>query len=267
MADFLAGRRATLAALEEELVGPCPRGSEINCEAGVTFPDRESSYGPWRQQGSGEEILQRDRPIKRYGIGVLYPPETAAEADPGEEDPPAGSSDVPEPPAGESAEPDQILAEAAAAAIDRIAERRRVAIEGEEADFDLSTANAYRPSAMALSFVCSLPPGSRLSVTFTGARYRQKKVHIHRGASASESAGAGSGETQTGDRVWWLRSPVRFEAEFAADSLSLGDDRLVQPEEKRVENLDGFDLSVTEDVPPAVELRDGDRSMNYLMRS
>jgi hypothetical protein len=36
----------------------------------------EKSYGPWKQKETGEEILQRDPPSKRYGIGVLYPTQT-----------------------------------------------------------------------------------------------------------------------------------------------------------------------------------------------
>ena len=230
-------------ALEEELVGPCPRGTEIDCDREIAFPDRESSYGPWRQRGPGDEILQRDRPIKRYGIGVLYPPQTAAEVDPGEDEEPPDSSEVAEQ-LGEASEAPPILADAAARAIERIAERQRVAPEGEEADFDLSTANAYRPSAMALSFVCSLPPNSTLVVTFTGGRYRQKNVHIHRGASDN-----GAGQHDRGnageDRLWWLRSPVRVEAKFAGEALVEGGDRLVQPSEPRTDdNLDDLDLSV-----------------------
>ncbi len=76
MPDYLKGRERLVTALREELVGPSPRGTEIDCTGDIAFPDRESAYGPFRQAGSGEEILQRDRPIKRYGIGVLYPPET-----------------------------------------------------------------------------------------------------------------------------------------------------------------------------------------------
>jgi Helicase conserved C-terminal domain len=243
MTDFLAGRMATLRALEEELVGPCPRGSEIDCDADIAFPDREASYGPWRQQGSGEEILQRDRPIKRYGIGVLYPPQIAAEADPAEDESSPDSTEVPEPPAGESPEADQLLASTAAKSIERIAERQRVATEGEESDFDLTTANAYRPSAMALSFVCELPPDSKLAVTFTGGRYRQKKVRIHRGASEASTGHSDPGD-HAEERVWWLRSPVRVDAEFASEALIGPADRLVHPTASRLEHLDGLDLSV-----------------------
>jgi hypothetical protein len=244
MPDFFAGRDAMLKALEGELVGPCPRGTEIDCDREIAFPDREASYGPWRQRGPGDEILQRDRPIKRYGIGVLYPPQTAAEVDPGEDDEPSDASDVAEQLEGDGSEAAPILADAGAKAIERIAERQRTAAEGEEADFDLSTANAYRPSAMALSFVCSLPPNSKLIVTFAGGRYRQKKVYIHRGAPDGD-AGQNDRGNASEERVWWLRSAVRVEAQFAGEALVEGTDRLVQPSEPRTDdNLDDLDVSV-----------------------
>jgi len=243
MPDFLAGRNAMLQALKEELVGPCPQGTEVNCEADIVFPDRDASYGPWRQQGSGEEILQRDRPIKRYGIGVLYPPQTEAEEDPAEDESDSDSFEIQEPPSAGSADADQLLSSTAAKDIDRIAERKREPPELGESDLDLSTANGYRPSAMALSFVCDLPPDSRLLVTFTGGRYRQKKVLVPR-ARPEASAGQGASAAETDEWTWWLRSPVRIEAEFLSDTLIGMSDHLVKPSENRLENLDGLDLSV-----------------------
>src|SRR5207247_10233972 len=95
--NFFDGRDLIVKSLREELVGPCPRGAMIDCSGDITFPDRESAYGPWRQADTGEEIHQRDRPIKRYGIGVLYPPMTAGETDPPEkaEQGPAAAEEVP----------------------------------------------------------------------------------------------------------------------------------------------------------------------------
>src|SRR5439155_7204803 len=83
----------------------------------------------------------------------------------------------------------------------------------------------------------------RLAVTLTGGRYRQKKVHIRRGESDA-TTGQSSGGDQTEERMWWLRSPVRLEAEFASEALIGKADRLVQPGESRLENLDDLDLSV-----------------------
>lgn len=238
MPDFVAGRATLASALKEELVGPCPRGTAIDCARTVTFPDRESAYGPWRQAGSGEEILQRDRPIKRYGIGVLYPPMTAGDTDPGTdtegEDDSAAIEDVP------TGDAQEILAQPAAESIGRIAERQRAA-DSEESDFDLSTANSYRPSAIGLSFVCRAPHGSRLCVAVEAGRYREKEVTIRTGKP--DASGSGGDEHQV--RRWWLRSPVRIDARFVGDELVAGSERAVAPAERTDDNVEGLDLSVT----------------------
>src|SRR5207245_5440304 len=68
-------------ALRRELVGPDPHGKPIDCAGDLRFVDEESGAGPFYQAASGEEILQFDRPVKRYGIAVLYPPDTPADVD------------------------------------------------------------------------------------------------------------------------------------------------------------------------------------------
>ena len=98
MADHIANRDAVLHALRQELVGPCPLGEEIDCTQAIQLDDAEAAYRPYRQRGSGEEILQRDSPTKRYGVGVLYPmeaPEVPEES--GAQPPPAEEEDGPAP--------------------------------------------------------------------------------------------------------------------------------------------------------------------------
>lgn len=241
MPEYLEGRQALVTALREELVGPSPRGTAIDCTGDVAFPDRESAYGPFRQTGSGEEILQRDRPIKRYGIGVLYPPETPGENDP-EEEAERGEAAAEEVPEGASAE---IVEDHAAAAVQRIAERRSSG-DFEESDFDLSTANSYRPSAAGLSFVCKAPAGSVLAVTVDAGRYRRKQVTIRTGGEGEGNDPSGEGTPQHQTRRWWLRSPVRLRAWFASKDLTSGGERAVAPAgEPEAENLDGLDIALT----------------------
>lgn len=241
MPDFLKGRQATVTALREELVGPCPRGTAIDCTGEIAFPDRESAYGPWRQMHSGEEILQRDRPIKRYGIGVLYPPQTAGETDP-EEEAEEGEAAAEEVPEGSG---EDIVADKAAASIERIAERQSSG-SSDESDFDLSTANSYRPSAVGLSFVCKAPAGSFLRVELEGGRYRQKQVTIRTdGGQGGEDASADKApKHQT--RRWWLRSPVSLLARFAAEDLTTGAGRAVSPAgDVEARDLEGLDIALT----------------------
>ena len=62
MPDHIANRDTVLRGLREELVGPAPRGQEIDCSGEVQFEEAEAGYRPHRQLGSGEEILHATRP-------------------------------------------------------------------------------------------------------------------------------------------------------------------------------------------------------------
>ena len=73
MTNMLAARQSLVSDLRRELVGPDPLGKEVDCAAQLAFDTFEAAAGPYRQASSGEEILTGDRPLKRYGIGVLYP--------------------------------------------------------------------------------------------------------------------------------------------------------------------------------------------------
>jgi hypothetical protein len=71
VATHMENRTQLIISLREELVGPSPQGEELDCSGEIRFED-----------ASGEEILMRDRPVKRYGVGVLYPIGLAYEAEP-----------------------------------------------------------------------------------------------------------------------------------------------------------------------------------------
>src|SRR5215208_3440069 len=73
MSAHIVNRERVISSLKEELIGPSPQGEELDCTKEIVFADAAESYKPWRQAGSGEEILQRDAPLNRYGAGVLYP--------------------------------------------------------------------------------------------------------------------------------------------------------------------------------------------------
>src|SRR5581483_1140794 len=67
-----SSRAAVIEELRRELFGPSPAGKTIDTDAPLQFDSFPDSFGPWIQQ-SGEEILDRDSPIKRFGVGVLFP--------------------------------------------------------------------------------------------------------------------------------------------------------------------------------------------------
>ncbi len=225
MSVHIPNRDRVLAAMEAELVGPAPRGREIDCTRVVRFATAEESYGPWRQQGSGEEILERDRPCTRYGVGVLYPLETPAEAlAPG-----GGDDAASAPPAtdGDTGADGAVTARGQRD-IEAIVERNPGQPDsGDDEAFDLFTANTYRPSSAGLSFLAAIPPGSTLVVSATGGRYGRKAVTI-----------AGR------ERTWWLRGPVSIRAEFPADAVRTAREARVAPSHVAAENTAGLDLHI-----------------------
>ncbi len=191
----IENRDAVLLALREELVGPCPLGQEIDCAQPIHLNDAEAAYRPYRQLGSGEEILQRDSPTKRYGVGVLYPME--AQVAPDELDgqlPPLDEETAPSPKDIDR----EALTPSAVLDCEEIAARAEHRLpEADSDDFDLSSANTYKPSSMAVSLLIRLPQGDVLDVVATGGRYRLLPVMLTGRA-----------------REWWLRSPVRLASNF-----------------------------------------------------
>lgn len=236
MTDHKRDRDDVLAYLRYELVGPwepwdgassmTATGADLDTSGDLKFDDKESAYGPFVQLGTGEEILQRDRPCKRYGVGVLYPIGVALEAEPDFE----GNS--PSAPAAGALDDDpgvEPLTASGEETLRRIAERKRTGEAGDD-DFYLTGANEYRPSTMAVSFLSELCAGANVVVEARGGRYHRRKVAI-----------AGK------ERTWWLRTPVTVRASFPAVTLASGGNRLVSaaPSDLTMTNVDDLPLDVT----------------------
>ena len=203
MTDHLKNRASLLEALQRELVGPAPAGDELKS---LTFDEKADAYRPWRQAGTGEEILQWDRPCKRYGVGVLYPVGMEA-GEVGNLKQPESPSDISDAGVSEAA-----MTEEARKALDALGEKlARAKDDADPDEFDLSLANAYKPSSMAVSFLVELPPGAVLEFVATAGRYEQFEVTV---------AGA--------KRTWWRRQPVRLAARFDRACLS-GVNGVVRP--------------------------------------
>ncbi|MBN1922094.1 MAG: helicase [Anaerolineae bacterium] len=197
MTDHMFFRQRLVKALQEELVGPSPQGLEIGCSPIPRFDQIEDSYGPWRQKGNGEEILQRDSPTRRYGIGVLHPWSTRVEEDVIE------ASDAGDVAIGLHSrdETGEITADSALTeeATKDIEERLDRDDEGSD-DLDLSGTNSYRPSSMGISFLAHIPDGARLVFVSKPGRYERTEVQI------------GSHKV-----AWWLRVPMSIQQEFDCD--------------------------------------------------
>jgi hypothetical protein len=227
--DFIAGRGQVVDALRRELVGPDPRGKPIDCAGDLRFGDQESAAGPFYQAASGEEILQFDRPVKRYGIAVLYPPDTPADVDVSDLAVPAPSTHSGDDQI-EAAQPaddqaDEVVTPAASEEIEQILERSDRIAEPEADDFDLGSANAYRPSSMAVTFSAELPAGAELVIKGSAGRYLRRSVPI--------------GARQA---TWWLRSSIEFHASMTSAELNVSRARLLTPHKVTMVGVEGLDL-------------------------
>ena len=197
--DPRAPRDTILQALRDELFGPDPgaaasrKGKPLDTRAPAHFDTWKEARGPWHDATTGEEILHDIEPVRRYGVAVLYP---ARE----EPDPLAGAVGLAT--ADETSEDSSPPApEIQGAAADPV--------EVDAKDFDLSLANAYQPSAMAVSLRARLPAGSQLLVEGAMGRYEQLPVHV---AETDSNPG------------WWVRRPVQLRAAFEAEALASSSD-------------------------------------------
>ena len=233
--DHVVNRIEVISALTQEMVGPSPQGNEIDCNKDIKFDDPKMGFQPWRQLGSGEEILTRDAPSIRYGVGVLFPSGTHLESE--TLDPTlaaiSDTADTKELMASESnLNPDNYE-------IKEPIERNEEGFEGgaieepETDNLDLSAANNYKPSTMAVSLLAEFPAGSILKVEASGGRYYRKTVKI-----------AGH------ERTWWLRSPVYVTAEFAYADLCSAVERKIKPARLTCNGTDGFSIDVEVFVRP-----------------
>jgi hypothetical protein len=222
MPDYTGGRDSILQALKEELVGPSPQGREIDCTQPISFDDPKQSYGPWRQQGSGEEILLRDPPCKRYGVGVLYPMGTPVEED-SQDRSAAALLDAADPQTGDLAS-EEIVTGAAQQSIEQISQREN---EASPYDFDLSAANTFRPSSMGISFLADFPEDALLVVEAAGGRYRKYAIRV-----------------QGQERSWWLRSVVSIQAEFDAAAICTENEARIEPRSIAAENVNDLEIEI-----------------------
>ena len=162
------------AELRRELFGPVgdeqPVGRPADCASGtISFASVEDSRGQFHDAATKNEILTIGTPLQRYGVGVLYsgaaiggttisePPEADVDLT-GVPGVPTSSEDLegPPPSIGGSLSHD----------------------EADSDDFDLTDANNFKPSAMAISFQCRVPVGGLLRVKVTGAHYERIIVRI-----------------------------------------------------------------------------------------
>ncbi|MBS3968345.1 MAG: hypothetical protein KGZ60_13890 [Truepera sp.] len=193
--SHIKNREMIVETLREELVGPSLRGKPRNFAGNVHFNSSEEAYQPYQQE-NGEEVVQRDPPIVRYGVGVLYPIGEAFEGEPEQE---ADAEATQEEPAI------RLVDDTFKKELEKAKEHAEREGEPDDDDLELPTYNTLKPSSMGVSFLAELPTDAVLTVTVLGGQYRPKEVTVM-------------------DRepyVWWLRKPISFEVGFNVEQLKV----------------------------------------------
>ena len=163
--------------------------------------------------------------MKRYGIGVLYPPETPGDLDPADLPGPVPTGQALAVEVAAESEDASPLTQAASDQIDRLIDQLDRIPESEPDDFDLGSANAYRPSSMAVTFLGRIPKNAHLVIEASGGRYMRRT-----GVAGKRSF------------TWWLRQPVSLIARIAGADLKVSASRLLVPHDIQIEGAEGLNL-------------------------
>ncbi|MCY3662770.1 MAG: helicase-related protein [bacterium] len=198
----LEARETIEAAIRRELWGPIndgpPDGTPIDCSTGtIYFETREASRGSFHDVTTRQEILTQSSPLRRYGIGVLHPGASPQGSPIGTDDRTTDDADLSW--VTGLTDSDEIL--------DGPPVEVKGVLHADEADpddFDLTDANTFKPSAMAVSIKCRVPAGSSLQIEVRGAYYDRITAHI----PGLEKP-----------RYWWLRRPFRLTGTVHGDVL------------------------------------------------
>ena len=228
MVDHVSNREKVIQTLREELVGPYPAGKELDTSKTPVF-EGDDWYGPWRQMGTEEEILMRDTPTKRYGIGVLYRYGSEAESNVSE----AGPDTIGQ--IGQSQQDEQLSTTSDSDEgdereknLEKVRDKvNRLRVDPGQNDLDLSLANSYRPSSMGVSFLAEVTEQTTMVVYATGGRYEKLPVQIN---SSSKS--------------WWVRVPVSIIGKCGGASLLTSQKAFVKPEILEAKNTGDLDLRI-----------------------
>lgn len=188
----LQNRDWLLNRLRAEVVGPDPSGDVFELKAdGIKFLTWEE-YGKPKHQKNGEEILWQDFPTNRYGAGILFPMGLTEFRQMAEE-----AASTPENLDDTGPGPD--------IRVDEIQEKKahddfsKVKILADETeDYEVTLTNAYRPSAMGLSFLADFSAEREgFNVRVECARYVRVKVQVGLSREAEKLY----------DRELWFRIP------------------------------------------------------------
>jgi hypothetical protein len=234
MVDHIKNRTKIIQALREELIGPCPQGRSLDWTAITRFETKDDANSPYYDKETNEEILNRDTPTVRYGVGVLYPLGSTLEDPKNESSNRENNSPVTEEgPQDTEDNSSNLIPEEAIEAMQSLQEivqrSNRGGIDGDNNTFEVSTANAYKPSSMAISFLAQFPPNSTLNIHASGGRYEKKEVPV-------------TGSTYP--TQLWRRRPVSIVAKCEAIELPSQGNLKISPTIVSSTNIEGLKIQI-----------------------
>ncbi|MFF9078907.1 helicase-related protein [Streptomyces rubiginosohelvolus] len=182
-------RDSMARAVRTELFGPvdgdAPQGRPRDTSSGpLHFGSWEATRGPWHDGSTGQEILSDMEPLRRYGIGVLFAKGTQGEHGARNANALTGVTGLPA--------DDTVDSGTDAPDIPAIKSN-----DTDSDDFDLSDANSFQPSVMAVTFRAQIPVDGNLRVEASAASYERLTVRV---------------KNASRDRTWWVRRPFRLSA-------------------------------------------------------
>ena len=201
----LANRETMLARLRAEIVGPDPAGNK------VALVDKQAmtweEFRVARRQLNGEEIVWQDPPTKRFGAGILFPQgtdellsEVAADAG---GDAPADAKDL---------RPEGATSDDEAEKGDSGRRLAATAVSEDPDEQGVTLANAFRPSALGLSFLADLSDvqgGYRIELVNVGRVAADRTIVTPCGVYRHLAMILGAAVGKPGvPRKVWLRHPV-----------------------------------------------------------
>lgn len=188
----LKNRRWLVERLYAEIIGPDPSGHPTELREDRSEVLSWEEFRKPKRQLNGEEILWQDAPIKRYGAGILFPQGLTEEVTLAEE---AGTT--PEDREETEPGPDVRVDEDMEKRIQEDASKIKILADDTE-NYDVTLANAYRPSAMGMSFLGEFGLENKgFIVEVDCATYRKLNVKV----------GYSREGEKLSDRVIWLRTP------------------------------------------------------------
>ncbi|MBB6022164.1 hypothetical protein HNR77_003260 [Paenibacillus sp. JGP012] len=211
----MKNRDQLFEALRREFIGPAvsDNSMSISCQTDVLFKSKEEYYRPYRNKETGEEILH-EQPSRRYGAAILYPYGIGRDESEDHQLDPADSDAI------------QLVN---TREIEEIESRNSSNKNDEDSELDISSANDYQQSSMAVSFRAILNPESELRIFVTGGRYNSFKARI---------------EGDKRERKWWVRSPVSMKVTCSAEELNTERHVLLTGRVIEADNTDGLNLQV-----------------------